>query len=214
MSRFFKTAVGQYGAGDVFIGITVPMARKVALQYRDLPLRDVERLLASKLHEHRFCGLEILVWRYEHGGEAEQKEIFRFYLDHTAGINNWDLVDNSAPYIVGEHLRGRWRGPLKRLARSTNLWERRIAIVATLQMVRYGELEATFEVARLLLGDKHDLIHKAVGWALREAGKISRPQLIAFLANNYPQLPRTTLRYAIERFSPAERKSMLTGSFA
>src|SRR5689334_8304603 len=203
---FFRTGEGQYGYGDRFLGITVPVQRRIAHRYVHLPLTDVEKLLASPIHEHRFVALEILVARYEQGNI----EVFDFYLKHTKFINNWDLVDTSAPYIVGKHLLTRPRKILYRLAKSKNIWERRIAIVSTMMFIRAGETEDTFAIARLLLADDHDLIHKAVGWMLREAGKRSKPELLRFLKANYAKLPRTTLRYAIERFPEAQRKRLLS----
>lgn len=208
---FFKTKKGQYGYGDRFIGITVPAQRKIARRYTHLPLSDIEKLLASPIHEHRFTGLEILVAQY---GQGDQQAIFDFYLRSTARVNNWDLVDTSAPYIVGKHLLSRRRGVLHRLAKSRNLWERRIAIVATLAFIRQGDLEDTFAIAGRLLKDEHDLIHKAVGWMLREAGKRSSEALLDFLQQHYSDLPRTALRYAIERFPPAQRKRLLAGDFS
>jgi 3-methyladenine DNA glycosylase AlkD len=205
---FFKSAEGQYGHGDRFIGLTVPTIRRIAHRYIHLPLTHVETLLASPIHEYRFAALEILVAQYERG---DGKAVFDFYLKHTKFVNNWDLVDTSAPYIVGEHLLTRPRRILYRLAKSKNLWERRIAIVSTMMLIRAGEIEDTFAIAKLLLADDHDLIHKAVGWMLREAGKQSAPALLRFLKRNYSALSRTTLRYAIERFPAAERKRLLAG---
>jgi 3-methyladenine DNA glycosylase AlkD len=207
-ARFFKTAKGQYGQGDRFIGLTVPTMRRIAHRYIHLPLTDVAKLLASPIHEHRFAALEILVAQYE---RDKSKAIFDFYLKHTKFVNNWDLVDTSAPYIVGQHLLTRPRGILYRLAKFRSLWERRIAIVSTFAFIKAGEIEDTFAIAKLLLADDHDLIHKAVGWMLREAGKQSAPALLRFLRENYSALPRTTLRYAIERFPAAERKRLLAG---
>jgi 3-methyladenine DNA glycosylase AlkD len=210
---FFKTGKGDYGEGDRFLGITVPAQRKIALRYRNLPLTDIARLLGSPLHEHRFVALEILVFRYEKGSAEERNEIFEFYLSQTARINNWDLVDTSAPYIVGEHLKNSSKKRLQKLARSNSIWERRIAIVATLALIKGGDVETTLTIAEMLLGDKHDLIHKAVGWALREAGKANRDALHLFLQQHHQELPRTTLRYAIEKFPPDERKRLLAGEF-
>lgn len=210
---FFKTGKGEYGEGDRFLGIRVPVLRKTALQYRSLPLVDIERLLAARIHEHRHAALEILVVRYEHGSASEQAEIFAFYLAHTACINNWDLVDTSAPYIVGHYLLRRPRAVLYRLASSAMLWERRIAIVSSLAFVKHGETADAFRLARKLLSDKHDLMHKATGWVLRETGKVSRPDLLSFLENHYHSIPRTTFRYAIEHFPPAQRKRLLAGQF-
>jgi 3-methyladenine DNA glycosylase AlkD len=209
LAWFFKTGRGEYGQGDVFLGITVPVCRKIALRYVHLPLAEIAKLLASPIHEHRFAALEILVAQYERGDGERRQEIFDFYLQNTHRTNNWDLVDTSAPYIVGEHLRTRQRGILDELAGSPMLWERRIAMVATLGLVRRGELKDTFRIARKLLRDEEPLIHKAVGWILREAGKASRPELERFLERHSAKMPRTTLRYAIERFGVEERKAWL-----
>jgi 3-methyladenine DNA glycosylase AlkD len=214
MARFFKTGKGQYGDGDKFLGISVPAQRKIALRYRSLPLAEIANLLQSTWHEHRFCALAILVHEYERGDAALKGKIFRFYLQNTAGINNWDLVDASAPYIVGGHLHSRSRHLLDRLAKSKSLWERRIAIVATLHLVKHGEIEDTLRIAEALLGDRHDLMHKAVGWALRETGKVSRPALLRFLETHYAAIPRTALRYAIEHLPLEQRKDILAGRFA
>jgi 3-methyladenine DNA glycosylase AlkD len=210
---FFKTGKGQYGEGDQFLGVTVPAQRKIALRYRDLPEKALTKLLASKIHEHRLVALEILVAQFEAGTLAQKTTVYRFYLANTARINNWDLVDGSAPYIVGEYLLNRSRAVLRRLAKSSNMWERRIAIVATFAFIRGGQPEDTFAIAKMLLADEHSLIHKAVGWALREAGKKSPEQLREFLQANYEKLPRTSLRYAIERFPPRERERLLAGDF-
>jgi 3-methyladenine DNA glycosylase AlkD len=209
LAWFFKTGKGEYGEGDIFLGITVPAARKIALRYCHLTLKDNAKLLASPRHEHRFVALEILVKQYECVDERHKQEIFDFYLSQTHRVNNWDLVDASAPYIVGEHLLTRPRTLLIRLAKSNSLWERRIAMVATLGLVRHGELKDALRIARKLLGDKEPLIHKAVGWILREVGKVSRDELVQFLEKNHAKMPRTTLRYAIERFSPEERQKWL-----
>jgi len=206
---FFKTGQGEYGEGDRFLGIPVPLQRKIALKFRELPLDDIAALLESPIHEHRFAALEILVAQYERAAERDSERIVRFYLGNAKRVNNWDLVDTSAPYILGQHLKNRPRDVLDKLAASTNIWERRIAIVSTLMLIKHGEIEDTFRIAQQLLGDEHDLIHKAVGWALREAGKVSPQQLIDFLHTHYDALPRTTLRYAIERFAPEERMRLL-----
>lgn len=210
---FFKTGKGQYGEGDRFIGIRVPELRRLAQRYRHLPLQDIRKLLASPIHEHRFTALEILVAQYEAGDADSKQAIFDFYLQNTQRVNNWDLVDTSAPYIIGEHLLTRPRGQLKRLAKSANVWERRMAVVATLALIRNGELEDTFRIAALLLNDRHDLIHKAVGWMLRETGKLSMAELVQFLQENYARMPRTALRYAIERLPETRRKRILAGRF-
>jgi 3-methyladenine DNA glycosylase AlkD len=214
LAWFFKTGKGEYGEGDKFIGITVPVQRAIAKKFRHLELDDVEKLLDSRVHEHRSTGLMILVAQYEDGDDAIKQRIFDFYLQHTRRINNWDLVDGSAPYVVGKHLVSRSRNVLYRLAKSRDLWERRIAIVATAAFIRIGDLNDTFGIATCLLADKHDLIHKATGWMLREAGKQSQAELIRFLKRNYSRLPRTALRYAIERLPEAQRKKALKGIFA
>ena len=211
LAWFFKTGKGEYGHGDRFIGLTAPTLRRIAHRFIHLPLADVAKLLASPIHEHRAAALEILVAQYE---REKSKAIFDFYLKHTKFVNNWDLVDGSAPYIVGQHLLTRSRKILCRLARSRNLWERRIAIVSTFAFIKAGEIDDTLAIAKLLLKDDHDLIHKAVGWALREAGKQSTPALLKFLKQNYSALARTTLRYAIERFPAAQRKRILSENFA
>jgi 3-methyladenine DNA glycosylase AlkD len=210
---FFKTGPGQYGEGDVFIGIAVPLLRKIAYRHLDLKLASLRKLLQSEIHEYRLAALEILVAQYERAEEADRKAIYDFYLSNADRINNWDLVDASAPYIVGNYLLKCSRAILRKLAKSENLWERRIAIVATFGFIRAGETKDTFEIATMLLKDPHDLIRKAVGWALREAGKKSHEALLSFLQEHYKDLSRTTLRYAIERFPPPLRERMLAGNF-
>jgi len=214
MAKFFKTGKGEYGEGDRFIGITVPALRAIAHQYVGLGFEDLARLLASPIHEYRLAALEILVAQFKRADEARRERIVSFYLRQTARMNNWDLVDAAAPYILGEHLKTRPRQVLDGLAKSGNLWDRRIAIVSTLALIRGGEIAETYRIARQLLADEHDLIHKAVGWALRETGKVSTEQLSAFLRENYQRIPRTALRYAIERFPAAQRKRMLAGKFS
>lgn len=213
LAWFFKTGKGEYGEGDRFIGITVPVQRKIARKHLGLSLDELAGLLESPIHEHRFTALEILVAQYARADKAGQSRIFAFYLRHAERANNWDLVDTSAPYIVGAHLKERPRQLLDRVAKSPNLWKRRIAIVSTLALIREGEIEDTFRIAEKLLPDRHDLIHKAVGWALREAGRVSRPALLSFLQTHYSSIPRATLRYAIEHFPAAKRKRILAGIF-
>lgn len=205
---FFKTGKGEYGEGDVFMGISMPDLRMVVKKYHDLPLRDVERLLASTIHEERMAGLVILTQQYARNPDS----IYRFYLSHTDRISNWDLVDVSAPNIVGEHLLTRPRAILNRLAHSKNLWERRIAIVSTLRLIRNGELDDAFRIAKILLTDRHDLTHKATGWMLREAGKKDLLALRRFLRLHAGHMPRMMLRYAIERMVRAEQKRWRTHS--
>src|SRR5580698_2032269 len=178
---YFKTGKGEYGAGDVFLGIPVPTMRRIALKYRALTLVDLQKLLDSKIHEFRAAALEILVAQYGRGDEKQRKAIVDFYLRNTGRINNWDLVDASARPILGEHLKTRSRKILRALAKSKSLWERRIAIVSTMTLVWSGELDDAMQIAEILLDDEHDLIHKAVGWVLREAGIEDRARLVAFL---------------------------------
>jgi 3-methyladenine DNA glycosylase AlkD len=202
---FFKTGPGQYGEGDVFLGIRVPVLRRVAREYRGLALDQIIELLRSAVHEERLLALLILVWRAAQAEDAAKKEIFDLYLAHTRFINNWDLVDSSAPTIVGGHLAERSHKPLYRLAASRCIWERRISIIATLYFIRQGQYDDTLRIAERLLGDREDLIHKAAGWMLREVGKRDQPVLEGFLRQHVGIMPRTMLRYAIERF-PAERR--------
>ncbi len=204
---FFKTGKGQYGEGDRFIGVTVPEQRLIARRYRDLSVRDIEKLLESPIHEYRLTGLFILVSAYEKVSEEAKKRIYDFYLSHTSCVNNWDLVDSSAGHIVGEWLVSHIeeRGILYALAKSKNLWERRIAIIATQAFIKRDDFADTFALSRILMGDTHDLMHKAVGWMLREVGKRNLSQEEAFLNRYYPHMPRTMLRYAIEKFSPQKR---------
>jgi 3-methyladenine DNA glycosylase AlkD len=207
--RFFKTGPGQYGHGDRFLGLTVPDMRRLIRDFRDLPLDDADALLASPWHEERLVALMILVEQCRRD-PAAGAAIYRLCLARTDRINNWDLVDVSAPQIVGAYLETRSRKPLYRLARSKSLWERRIAIVATQHFIRRGDVGDTLAIARLLLGDEHDLIHKACGWMLREVGKRDERGLRAFLDEHGAVMPRTMLRYAIERFAPAVRRRYLT----
>lgn len=212
-AKYFKTGEGEYGQGARFIGIRVPVLRKMARQYVSLSFGDLSRLLASPIHEYRLAALEILVAQYERAGEWQRERIVRFYLRHTRLMNNWDLVDAAASSILGDHLKNRPRHILDQLATSANLWDRRIAIVATLALIRRREIADAHRIARKLLTDSHDLIHKAVGWALRESGKVSPDALLAFLRREYRRVPRITLRYAIERFPASRRKRLLAGDF-
>jgi 3-methyladenine DNA glycosylase AlkD len=214
VAGFFKTGPGEYGDGDVFLGVRVPDLRKIARARSDLTLRDLAALLRSRLHEERLLALIVLVMQYEKGNEVERQERFAFYLEHLACVNNWDLVDASAAPIVGAHvLASHDRRLLPRLAGSKVIWERRVAVVATYAFIRAGESATTFAIAKLLLRDEHDLIHKAVGWMLREVGKrVSAPALRGFLQAYAAKMPRTALRYAIERFPEAERKRWLGSS--
>jgi 3-methyladenine DNA glycosylase AlkD len=207
LAGFFKTGPGDYAEGDVFWGITVPTQRRIAREYRSVPLRDLERLLHSPVHEERLAALLILSDRFERAGEPEQRKIHTIYLRNLKHVNNWDLVDLSAPRILGAWLLNRDRAILKRLTRSKNLWERRVAMIATQAFIYNGESADTVAIAGLLLRDEHDLIHKAVGWMLREVGKrVDIEVLRRFLRRHAHEMPRTALRYAIERLPASERR--------
>jgi 3-methyladenine DNA glycosylase AlkD len=211
LQGFFKTGVGQYGEGDTFIGVRVPDMRRVCREASGASLATIRSLLRSRIHEERSLALMLLVQAFERSDEQGRRAIYELYLARTRDINNWDLVDGSAGPIVGGWLVERSRAPLSRFARSSSLWERRIAIVATYPFIKRGELDETFRIADLLLRDTHDLIHKAVGWMLRETGKRDGAALRGFLKERYRTMPRTMLRYAIERFSEAERRRYLKG---
>lgn len=209
LQRFFKTGPGEYGEGDVMLGIQLPDLRKLVREFRALPLAEVDRLLQSEFHEERLVGLLILAEQFRKADDAAQKKIFDFYLARTDRINNWDLVDCSAHLIVGPFLEGRNRARLVRLAKSTHLFERRIAMLATLHYIRKNDFTDALALAELLLGDREDLMHKAVGWMLREIGKRDVATLERFLTKHAAVMPRTMLRYAIERFPEPERKAWL-----
>jgi 3-methyladenine DNA glycosylase AlkD len=208
---FFKTGPGEYGEGDVFSGIRVPALRKVAKEFLAADEQVIRGLLASAIHEERLLALMILVGQFEKGAEADRRRIFRLYLPNTDRINNWDLVDLSAPNILGGYLRDKSRKPLYRLAGSTRLWERRMAILATFAFIRMKEFEDALAIAARLLHDDEDLIHKAVGWMLREIGKRDVAVLEEFLRTRCRVMPRTMLRYAIERFPEEKRQRYLRG---
>lgn len=212
LQGFFKTGPGEYGEGDVFIGVKVPEIRKLAQRCNATPLRSVLSLLKSRIHEERLLALLILVRRFQTGTHAEQKDIYKTYLAHTAYVNNWDLVDLTAHHIVGAYLQKRSRAPLTRLATSSSLWERRIAVIATFAFIRDNDYDDCLRIATQLLHDKEDLIHKAVGWMLREAGKRDMATEEAFLKRHYRTMPRTMLRYAIERFPERKRQAYLKGT--
>ncbi len=212
LKRFFKTDPGQYGAGDKFLGVMVPDIRQAVKEFRETPLLEVTKLLRSPWHEERFCALLLLVDRFEHGDEAARKRVYSLYLRNTRSVNNWDLVDLSAPRIVGPFLDGSSRAILYRFVRSKDLWERRIAILATFHFIRKGDFSDALALAEMLLADEHDLMHKAVGWMLREVGKKDVVVLEKFLREHHHRMPRTALRYAIERFPEAKRKRYLTGT--
>ncbi len=207
LPRFFKTGPGEYGQGDRFLGVVVPKIRKIVKRHRQTSIDNLLELLASPYHEERLTSLLIMVEQYTKGERSRKEEIFRLYLSNTFRINNWDLVDLTAPAIVGAHLFGKNTSLLTKLARSKDLWERRIAILATHWFIRRGESGVTFRIAALLLRDPHDLIHKAVGWMLREAGKrCSLESECAFLDRHAAAMPRTMLRYAVERFPESLRQ--------
>ena len=209
LAGYFKTGKGEYGEGDVFLGIVVPEQRKIAKKFSNLPLSEIQKLLNSKIHEHRFTALEILVMQFAKSNEKDRKNILNFYLKNKKYVINWDLVDTSAPYLLGEYLVDKPKEVLYKLAKSKNLWERRIAIVSTFYFISKGDVSETFKIAKVLLHDRGDLIHKAVGWALREAGKKNERKLVKFLEENGSKMPRTMFRYAIEKFSLTERKRYL-----
>lgn len=201
LSRYFKTGKGEYGEGDMFLGVTVPKQRAIASKhYEQASLDDITQLLDSPVHEHRFIALEMLVFKYETAkDEADKKEIFDFYIKNRGGINNWDLVDTSAPYIIGDHLLYRPRSLLYRLAKSKNLWDRRIAVVSNYLFIKNGDFTDICALTEMLMTDPHPLIHKVCGWMLREMGKINELRLLEFLNKNHTVMPRIMLSYAIER---------------
>lgn len=211
LNRFFKTGKGQYGEGDIFLGITVPLSRSIAKKYIDIDLKDVHGLLKNKYHEVRLIALLILVQKFKSAKkESEKEKIYNFYLNNTKYINNWDLVDLSSSYIVGGYLVDKDRKVLLKLAKSNNLWERRISIISTFSFIFNNESEWTFKITKILMEDKHDLIQKACGWMLREVGKrVSEKELRNFLDKHTKEMPRTMLRYSIERFDPKIRQYYL-----
>jgi 3-methyladenine DNA glycosylase AlkD len=209
--RFFKTAAGEYGSGDKFLGIRVPVIRQAVKKFETTSLPVTTKLLKSEYHEIRLFALLLLVANYSKADEDGRKKIYELYLNNTRYINNWDLVDSSAHKIVGIHLENRDRTDLYKLSKSTSLWERRIAIIATYHFIRNNQFDDTLKISRQLLDDEEDLIHKAVGWMLRETGKRDKGTETAFLNRHYQAMPRTMLRYAIEKFSKEERQRYLSG---
>jgi 3-methyladenine DNA glycosylase AlkD len=210
LARFFKTGPGEYGEGDIFIGVRVPAIRKVADEFKNLPLREAARLLRSKIHEERLAALIVLVLQARKGCDEHRKRIHDLYLANTKHVNNWDLVDLSAPQLVGAFLEDKSRKPLYRLAASSWLWDRRISILATFHFIRRGDVRDTLAIGEKLLGDREDLIHKATGWMLREVGKRDLDSLTLFLDENCRAMPRTMLRYAIKRLPPKMRRAYLS----
>jgi 3-methyladenine DNA glycosylase AlkD len=211
LQRFFKTGKGEYGEGDKFYGIKVPVQRRIAKSHTNIPLNDILVLLNSPIHEERLVSLFILTDQYTKSDEKIKETIFRFYLKNSKKINNWDLVDLTAPKIVGAHLLNRDKDILFKLAGSTNLWEKRIAILSTYTFIKNLHFKTTFQIAETLLKDNHDLIHKGVGWMLREVGKLNLAEEENFLKTHYKQMPRTMLRYAIEKLPENKRKDYLQG---
>jgi len=211
LQRFFKTGKGEYGEGDVFLGIKVPVQREMVKKYSGIGFPKIQELLNSKVHEHRLVALLILVDKFKKANEEGKGDIFNFYLKNAKNINNWDLVDLSAPNIVGGFLCDKKKDIIYKLAESGNLWEKRIAVLSTFMFIKNGEFADSLRISEMLLKDSHDLIHKAVGWMLREIGKKDEKILEDFLRKHYKEMPRTMLRYAIEKFPEEKRKSYLKG---
>ena len=211
-SGFFKTGPGQYGEGDIFLGARVPQVRQVAKRFRSLQIPVLKRFLHSAIHEERLMALIIMTEQYKRADEATKEELVEFYLANTAHVNNWDLVDSSAHKILGQHLLTRPRKILDTLSRSESLWERRIAMIATMPFVSNGEYKDTLKLAKRYLKDPEDLMHKATGWLLREVGKQDNEVLLIFLDQHYPKMPRTMLRYSIEKLPERTRQQYLKGT--
>lgn len=215
--RFFKTGKGEYGYGDEFLGIVVPLQRELSKKYKELSLSDLQKLLNSKIHEYRLTSLFILIEHFQKAlKQANKKDIeriVRFYIANTKNINNWDLVDLSAPNILGKYFLYKPTNKLIKMSKSRNIWERRIAILSTFEFIKNNKFDLTLEIAEILLFDQHDLIRKAVGWMLREVGKRDKKELITFLEKYSSEMPRTMLRYAIEKFPESERKYYLNTSY-
>jgi Predicted DNA alkylation repair enzyme len=209
LQGFFKTGPGEYAEGDIFLGVTVPELRKLAKEFKDIEIKSAVGLLRSSIHEERLLALLILILKYRAASLRDKEKIYRIYLKNTAYINNWDLVDVTAKHIVGDYLRDKDKSVLYKLARSRSLWERRIAILSTFHFIENHRFDDTIKIAGLLLSDRHDLIHKAVGWMLREVGKRSLKAEENFLKKHYKIMPRTMLRYAIERFPEDKRQRYL-----
>jgi 3-methyladenine DNA glycosylase AlkD len=213
LQRFFKTGPGEYGQGDVFMGVRVPELRKLVKLYPEITIEESVQLLRSSIHEERMLALLILVGKYSKGNETVKKKIYELYLQNTKYINSWDLVDGSAHHIVGDFLMDKSKEPIHRLANSKSLWERRIAILSTFHFIKHNTYSETLKISKILIADEHDLIHKAVGWMLREIGKRHMPAQETFLKKYYKRMPRTMLRYAIEKFPEPKRQKYLKGDF-
>ena len=212
LQRFFKTGKGEYAEGDIFLGIVVPVQRQLAKKFKDLSFNKLKELITSKYHEERLIALLILVERFQKADESEKEKIVKFYLDYRKGINNWDLVDLSAPKILGEYLLDKEKSLLCKFAKSNDLWEKRIAVLSTFTFIKKKDFTDALKIYEILLNDKHDLIHKAVGWMLRELGKVDLKTEEEFLKKHYKTMPRTMLRYAIEKFPEKTRRAYLKGS--
>jgi 3-methyladenine DNA glycosylase AlkD len=207
LQKIFKTDKGQYGYGDIFLGLTVPIQRQISKKYQNTSFNDLQKLINKKIHEYRLISLLILISKYKKSIDIKtKKQIYDFYVKNINFVNNWDLVDLSSPHIIGEHLFNKSRRPLYNLAKSSNLWYRRISIISTFTFIKKEDFKDTIKIAKLLLNDKHDLIHKAVGWMLREVGKRDISILYNFLDEFYKEMPRTMLRYAIEKLPKDKRK--------
>lgn len=210
LQRFFKTAPGQYGEGDRFLGVTIPLTRIVAKKHSAMPLNEIIELLQSEWHEVRLCALLMMCERFKKGDSATRKDIFNYYIENTERINNWDLVDLSAPTIVGGYLMDKPRDLLYRMTESELLWDNRIAIVATLAFIKHKDSDDTYRLALKMMNHKHDLMHKAIGWMLRESGKRDDDRRLFNFVDEYrKRMPRTMLRYAIEKFTDEERKYLM-----
>lgn len=207
--RFFKAGKGEYGEGDRFLGVTVPNIRAIAKLHKDISIEEIRELIRSEWHEVRLCALIIMVEKSKKKDEALRKELFNLYLSQTKRINNWDLVDLSCRFIIGEYLLDKSRDILYQLAQSSLLWDNRIAIVSTYAFIRKGQLEDTYALSDLMMQHPHDLMHKAIGWMLREAGKRNPERLYDYVMSHRADMPRTMLRYAIEKFSPKERAILM-----
>jgi 3-methyladenine DNA glycosylase AlkD len=210
LQSFFKTGKGEYGEGDVFLGVRVPEQRRIAKKYREIPIEQIVTLLHSRFHEERLTALFILVNQFQRGDEQKKEKIVNIYLKNTKYINNWDLVDSSAHKILGEWLKNRPKEILYELANSKNIWERRISIISTFALIGEGDFKDALKLVETLKNDEHDLIHKATGWVLREIGKKDLQELIRFLDNHYNEMPRTMLRYSIEKLPKEKRKHYLS----
>ncbi|MCD4693855.1 DNA alkylation repair protein [bacterium] len=208
-SSFFKTSKGEYGEGDLFLGVRVPVLRQIAKKYKKINFKDLEKLLNTNLHEYRFIALVLLIDKYKKGDNIEKKGVYDFYIKNLKNINNWDLVDISAPHIVGNYLEDKDRAILYKLVNSKNLWFRRVAIISTFSFIRNNDFKDCLKITEILLNDEEDLIHKAVGWMLREIGNRDLKTEEEFLKKYYKKIPRTTLRYAIEKFEEKKRQKYL-----